>query len=356
MPSQALSKYPSKLYKDMSAEKHKHLKYMSPFDKNNIPPLLPQSLGNFLTVDNMTRFEVSTSTSDPILILFQPSVRGSICIAGYNLSTGASIADSGQWSTRFKYNSNDVPTVSRCLRAGIRANNISNSNTRDGVVRILQFSSPLEHEFTSASSCDFTSNYASELLSMVRSHPRARSYTAESLSSGVNELVVAQATNSSYNSYGSDFFIPEITCAKTQEQYKNAQKDMSHNNVLIVLESTASVNKYEFTGMTQDALRYPANQLLATLQKASRVDESGYIQRVHETVQGEGSALHDTSIQPIIPQLSIPQRGRSTTPAGASQRTASGSLSKKPLQKIRGKSLGASKRAVSAHSTGGIST
>jgi hypothetical protein len=350
MPNQALAKYPSKLYKDMSAEKHKHLKYLSPFDKNNTAPLLPQSLGNFLTVDNMTRFEVPTSTSDPILVLFQPSVRGSINITGYNLTTGVAIANSSQWSTRYKYATADTPTVIRCLRAGIRMNNISNSNTRDGVVRVLQFSSPLEFEFTSASSCDLTTNFASELLSMVRSHPRARSYTAESLSSGINELVVAQATNASYNSYGTDFFIPETTCAKTQEQFNNAQKDMSHNNVLIVLESTASVNKMEFTGMTQDGLRFPAFQLLSTLQKPSRVDESGYIQRVHETVQGEGSALHDTSIQPIIPMV-VPStrgsssRGRSQPPAPAKEKKAT-----------KGGKTAKSSRATSVHSTGGIST
>lgn len=297
-------KYPSKFYKDMSADKHVSLKYLSPFDKNSTPPNLPAggSLGNFLTVDNKSTFDVPTSTSDPLLILFQPSVRGAVNLAGYNLATGVAIANSSQWSTHNKYSVSDTPAVSKCLRAGIRLNNVSSAQNRDSIVRVLSISSPLEFEFQSSTSCDFTTTFASELLTMARTHPKARTYTAEDLSTGTNELVVSPATNASYMSYGTELYNNSTTCTATQNQYRQASKDMAMNHVLIVLEPSNVVNKYTFTAMTQDAFRYPANTLLGALMSAHPTDNTGRTIQSIEHVRDNGSVLSEAPSEPVPTQ------------------------------------------------------
>lgn len=324
----------SKLYKSFDT-KHEQLKYMSPFDKNGIPPVL-NSLGHFLTVDNMVRGDVATHTTNPLGLLFIPSTRGVLQSVLFNLSTGVHITGSGdKFSPLQKYQHGDAPTVSRTLRAGLKINCTSSSNVREGVVRVLQISSPFEFEWVNSTSCDISTTFASELLSMARTHPRAKSYTAEDLSKGENELVVGPATLSSYHSYGNKEFITANDCASNQTTFGDAQKDMSMNNVLIVFEPTANaVINYELTLMMQTGFRYPANTLLSTLQKPAKVDESGRIQKTHATATASGGELHDltraSSVRTYAPASSSqPSRGRKRDPATG--RFARKSQSRSPI-------------------------
>ncbi len=291
-----LANVKSKLYKDFSSDEK--LKYMSPFDKNGIGPVLPQSLGNYLVTDNIKRNTITTGNADPLVLLFCPSVRGCANTILLNGTTGAHVSGSyTQYSTLEKYISSDTPTVTRCLRAGLKIKNLTNGQNRGGVIRVLQISSPLNFEWVAPTSCDLTAAFANSLLDMARAHPRARTYTAEDLATGSNELVLAPATNAAYNSYGDEFFSNSFACSDMQDVFLRSQRDMSINNCIIVLEPVTPVaNQYEITNMTQDGMRFPANTLLNTLQKPSRVDSSGKIQKTHDEVQARGSELNDLTI------------------------------------------------------------
>ena len=52
--------------------------------------------------------------------------------------------------------------------------------------------------WTSPGGINITAPFAAELINSTRSHPRSRSYTAQELSRGTNELVSAIASNSEY--------------------------------------------------------------------------------------------------------------------------------------------------------------
>lgn len=293
-----LANVKSKLYKDFSADQK--LKYMSPFDKNGIGPVLPQSLGNFLVTDNVKRNTLTTGSADPLVLLFCPSVRGVANTILLNGNTGIHVTNSYTvYSTLEKYISSDTPTVTRCLRAGLKIKNLTNGQNRGGIIRVLQISSPLNFEWVSPTSCDLTAAFANSLLDMAKSHPRARTYTAEDLATGSNELVLAPATNAAYNGYGDEFFSNSFACSDMQDVFRRSQRDMSINNCIIVFEPVTPVsNQYEITNMTQDGMRFPANTLLNTLQKPSRVDSTGKIQKTHDAVQALGSELHDLTIVP----------------------------------------------------------
>ncbi len=294
---EAIAKVSSKLRKEFS--KDEKLKYMSPFEKNGIGPVLPQSLGNYLVTDNIKRNTIATGSSEPLVLLFCPSVRGCANTILMNGSTGVHVAGSyTQYSTLEKYITSDTPLVTRCLRAGLRIKNLTNGQSRGGVIRVLQISSPLNFAWVSPTVCDLTAAFANSLLDMARSHPRSRSYTAEELATGMNELVIAPATNAAYNSYGDEFFSNSYSCADMQDAFERSQRDMSFNNVILVFEPVNPGNSYEVINMTQDGMRFPANTLLNTLQKPSKVDASGRIQATHDAIQASGSELHDKLDEP----------------------------------------------------------
>lgn len=339
MPTRnALAKVPSRFYKSMEGDKHKALRYLSPYDKNGTPPVLEMSNGNFNTVDTISNFTVSTSTSDYVLVIFMPSVRGAVNLQGNN-SDGTGIPDSSQWSTNYKFSQADSPVVSSPVRAGLRINNVTNSQNRDSVVRVLQHSSPYEIEWASPTSCNFTQNFVNELATMCRQHPRSKCYSAEDLATGLNELVVSPCSSSAYHSYGNVHFNAGITCPDIQAQFNEAQKDQAMNHVLLLFEPTSTVNKYSISAMVQQRFRYQANTLLNTLAKPARISQDGFVQRTHEAVQASGSELVDTSSTGVIPPISF---GTSTT-----------ATARKPS---RSKSVSASRRASKSPSSGKTDT
>ena len=57
-----------------------------------------------------------------------------------------------------------------------------------------------------------TMPYAAELINSAAQHPRARSYTAQEMAAGTNEVVAAICSNSDYHEYAP--FITENSIAK----------------------------------------------------------------------------------------------------------------------------------------------
>ena len=127
-----------------SVDSDEKLQYMSRFGKTE-PLVIPNCMGNFVTVQNMTRRSFSTSTSNPKALIFLPSVRGSTNAWVYDLTTGA-VASSQLFSTLNEYATADTPTQIKCLRAGLKLNNTSNQQGRSSSIAVLKVSSPIEFE------------------------------------------------------------------------------------------------------------------------------------------------------------------------------------------------------------------
>lgn len=286
--------YPSKLYKS-SDDLDSQLLYMSPFDKTE-PPVIPNSMGNYLVNQNMTRRSIQTNgpVGNPKALIFVPSSRSSVNALVYDLTTGVVEANSHLFSTLVKYATADPPTQIKCLRAGFKISNTSNQTDRSSTVAILQISSPIKFDYVSTVSLDLTTACAADILSMVRTHPRSKIYTAEQLCTNDNCLVVAPATSSAYSSYGDELFISPLTDANSKLAFTNAQKDMGMNNVIILFETAAAINDYLITLQTQDAMRFPAYTLLGQLQKPGIVaKDKNRIETTHKGVQEHGAQLVD---------------------------------------------------------------
>lgn len=287
--------YPSKLYKS-SDDLNEQLLYMSPFDKSD-PPVIPNSMGNFVTVQNMTRRSIQTNgpLGNPKALIFVPSARGNVNALVYDLSSGVVESNSHLFSTLARYTGDDAPIQTKCLRAAIKISNTSNQADRSSTVAILQISSAINFEYTSTASLNLTTDCAGEILQMVRTHPKSRIYTAEQLCTNDNCLIVAPATSSSYSSYGDSLFLGgAFSDGNSKLCFQNAQKDMSMNNVIVLFETASAINDYLITLQSQDGMRFQAFSLLGTLQKPPIVaKDRKRLDDTHKGVQDNGSNLVD---------------------------------------------------------------
>ena len=100
----------------------------------------------------------------------------------------------------------DPPTTSRTLRGSLRFRNITScSECRWHSVHVLTTSSAIgtNGHWAGTTSGNVTMPYAAELLNSAAQHARSRSYTAQEMSTGINEVVSAICSNSDYHEYQS---------------------------------------------------------------------------------------------------------------------------------------------------------
>ena len=122
-------------------------------------PLQPNYLGNFLCVNDVARSNLSTSTADPILLVWNPSVRSTYQTFMCNATAGVFI-QSSPLCPLMKCNSStgsDTPAADRLMRAGISITQTSAHDTVQGQVEVLIYSSQIVLTYAGGvSGCDLT--------------------------------------------------------------------------------------------------------------------------------------------------------------------------------------------------------
>jgi hypothetical protein len=283
----------SKMVKPKVSPFLRHLldvKYMSPFDKNCVPPVNPNSLGNFITVDLLSHLTLSSSTTDPIAMVFLPSSRNNRQVGFWNLATGANFGTWDSASPTFKFTSSDAPTNIRPLRAGMKIRNSTRADTVSGVVRVLQTSSPIEWEWVAAGNIALTAGFATEMLNMVRTNSKTKEYTAQEFANGAHEIVIAPATMSAYNNYGNQFQV-DASVIDLQNAWEATVGDMSMNVVIVLFEASTDINIYNFTLGEQVACRYPQNTILGQMQRPHPRGNSGRLGSAIRATTQQGSTM-----------------------------------------------------------------
>lgn len=268
----------------------KALAYMSPFGKE-APPINPNSLGHFTTVNLLTRANLTTSTSQALVLVFAPSIRGVYQASVWNASTGVRDPNfSSAAAPTYRFQSADTPIAYRPLRAGLRIRNTTDRQSQGGSVRVLQQSSPIEFAWASVATpplnVDLTAAMAAELSSATASNPRSVEYTGVDLGQGQNEAVLGPATMSDYNSYGGAFASASGN-TEFQTAFDSLVNDMAMNALVVVFEPTSTPQTYSMTLDIQAALRYPSNTLLGDMAKApppTKHSHVEFINGVHDHV------------------------------------------------------------------------
>jgi len=244
--------------------------YMNPFNGyGSKPPHQPTSLGNFLAITHSNAFTLNTSTTDPLILIYMPSVRGVYQLLLFNSVSGANIAAANIASPLYRYNASGTetkPLSVRMLRSAMQIQNTTENQKIAGLVKSVQISSPLDFNFISAVSLDVTTVFAAEVAQVVNSHSRTVENTAQQYAQKVAQVVIAPATSSSYNGYGDHSFNPTLGVGSTQLTFSIAQNDMSMNTQIFMFMPTSSVNTYSIKLCSQNAFRFPSNTTLGQLQ------------------------------------------------------------------------------------------
>lgn len=252
------------------------VEYMSPYNKNSIPPANPNSLGNFVTMDLLSHAGLSVTTTGGGVyscFIFQPSARHvrQVWAGVLNPATGGTAISLDNISPLWKFTSGEAPTNVRPLRAGVRIKNTTRQDTVAGMVRVLQTSSAIEWDF--GASLALTPTMATEIINMVLTNPKTVEYSGQQFVDGRNEIVCAPATMAAYNSYGEQF-VATTAVADTETAWGNIVKDMPMNNIIILFDSVSAANTYSFGICEQVACRFPQNTVLSTLQRPAPVGDT----------------------------------------------------------------------------------
>ena len=105
---------------------------------------------------------------------------------------------------------------------------------------------------------------------MVDVDPKSKKYSAHSLQ--INDAFVNYpAVKASFQSYGTDCFDGGVTATDLISNWRIAESDtsMSLSTILMLCSPTTASNTYSIQACEQAVMRFPANTLLAALQKPS---------------------------------------------------------------------------------------
>lgn len=272
--------------------------YMSPFAMHKYPPANPQSMGNFLTVDLVSSFEINTvagpTATDSICVVFQPSSRSIYQVNAFNLTTGATINASHGASPTFRFSTagdETTPVSMRPLRAGVMIKNITQNDQVGGLVKILQQSSALPWAF-SPGSANPTVEFCDSVREAVNSHHRTKEYTGKMFSDSGGEIIIAPCTSAAYNSYGQAFVATEGT-VPLQVSLNQTAFDMAMNTVIMVFNSTVVANKYNIKFGEQVGMRFPTGSLIgqqARTHPPAAAAAAANIEALHETLNANPEA------------------------------------------------------------------
>jgi len=253
-------------------DRAKDIKYMSPFGKTN-PPVNNNSLGNFVTVPSLARGEIITSTAYGTVGVIIPSYPGSWKMFSWKETDGVYLG--GLNLTHLHAN---PPSSIRPMRAGFKLRNSTQFTNIEGVVRILVASGGLEWAFANVldTSLDLQTTFITELVTMCSTNPKSVEYTMASLQSE-KEFVIPPASMSDYNRYRD--FSTESTSMNTIKGLLTATKtDMPMSTVVFhIPKASNTAQNLNLTIGQQDACRFPANELMASLSKQHALDAKDYL-------------------------------------------------------------------------------
>jgi hypothetical protein len=258
------------------------LNYMDPLGKV-ASPSLAESIGSCLPVNSKTRVSLAPT-----------SAVGQVFIYNYNFTQYRcySFAHNALALVRHvtpQINS-AVPEQVRFARASLRIRNVSRNDSREGVVRVLSLPNNLDWAFT-ATTRNMTTAFRDEILSMVESHPKSVSYTADDFAS-TQRLIIPNASaegQKEWNTYvGSYGTIDEETAALHDDS-----AHMVANTVIVYFKATASTtNNYDISVDEQDLCRFNANELLSNLSREPSKTTANAVARRSSVLQSLANKFH----------------------------------------------------------------
>lgn len=273
------------------------LSYLSGFG-NRITFHDDESQGRYVTVPCVTRFSINTGTLGPKVLIFNPSMNGVYQTMFFDSNGTNSVNLAPAPASRL---TSEPPTTSRCLAASLRIQNSTQSQDVGGVVRCLISSAPLEteNEWQSPTATDITANLASEIIQMVREHPRARTANGKMLADNQYEVVCARASHSDAHIYKP--FENTWSSPAFQSNWNNGKLYQSHNMIILLFEQTSVTNTLEISLSCTLACRFPQQSLISSLSSESQSSSPNFQKILNKLVNDDDKVFQDPLVDMLNP-------------------------------------------------------
>jgi len=287
-------------------------RYFDPFF-HSTPPPLSTSYGRFTTVNSVSRFTWTTSTSVPTLVVvpWTPSA-----VAAFSVSPTGQI---GGYQLSQLHNANTSPLEIRPLRMSARLTNITRNIDLGGNVQVLMSDQPLKVGWSfpvSGATIGITNSV--DFATMITEHPRTQTIGGFTLGRE-HSFVGAPSSFVSYNSYktftrisspsstaatqypasdwwdwlcnnpdstpGSDGITPYLAGGSTFAEGVLADAPPFPMMMFYFPPTSTGAQTYQFQVNRQDGARYPSNTFAASLAKHSPVPATGHDQALQKAAQ-----------------------------------------------------------------------
>jgi len=252
------------------------------------PPPNPNSLGNFISLNSLSRLSTTTSiTADTyrvVCLQFTPSN-----IMGWQFSSiKPAVADTG-FTPLFGSNFGDVPSDINALRMSISIKNTTVNQNVGGLVRFVSLPQNLAYEYPATTlSNQFTSGFVNELFSIHDAHPNVVTATGSKAADTGLKMVSVPASMVGYNNYFQYNQHVVTDVANIRASLDAGSEAHAMNTILMFIPNTSSAQTIEITLRASYKTRYPANTVLASLQKDFAKAKSAAWEKVLTTAIAAG--------------------------------------------------------------------
>jgi hypothetical protein len=252
---------------------------------------IPNSLGlantlNFKKIINANSF---TSSGDATYYIFQFTATQCFAVSydRSNVPVGSQPLTFHQFDDLLTAG----PTNIRNSRATIGLYNLTNANNVSGAVTIFSVPNSLEWEFDALSVNPSVSvQFQNEIKQILDSNPRSKSMSASMFvgNTNNNKTSLIAASMSKMEDWG---IFSDLTTVKATRQAAlvAAANNFTHTSVIIRIESSSSVNNYNFVCNYQYSTRFPQNSILSSIVKQPLAPNSKKFELASAALGGDGS-------------------------------------------------------------------
>jgi len=258
------------------------------------PPPNPNSLGNFISLNSLTRLNTTTSTNVEtfrvVCLQFTPSN-----IMGWQFSSvKPAVADTG-FVPLFGSNFSDVPSDINALRMSISIKNTTINQNVGGLVRFVSLPQNLAYEYpTAILTNQFTTAFVNELFSIHDSHPNVVTANGSKAADTGLKMVSVPASMIGYNNYFTYNQRLVTDVVGIRESLDAGSGSHAMNTILMFVPNTSTAQTLEITLRASYKTRYAANSTIASLQKDFAKAKSSAWEKVLTTA----IAVGQTTVSP----------------------------------------------------------
>lgn len=234
------------------------LAYLDPKDKTD-PPHSSTTLGNFVTLNSVSRATLTTNTSMDLYVICQWTATDMSFFF---------VNDGSPWAVgvyKCPMLTAQSPISIRPLRCSINVRNTTQAINAAGLVRVMNMPQSYDWSAAFATSSTLLAATVADIKGLVEGSPMTHTATAQELTTGRTWIQYPVSTIG-YNTW-QEYLSNAQT--GTQNSLVTSSRQETMSTIIMQFPATPSgTNTLEFTVRRQDAVRYAANSAISSTARA----------------------------------------------------------------------------------------